>query len=175
MKKAVCKIAIIGILLPVVSIAQNSETDQRLIKAAYMLSVQSNRLSIIRNNLLDISKKNAALDKGKSPAKLQIKLLIENIFLIETICAYESLLLGTIEVMEGEKKIEQYQRHFSRLDTNTLIRLYQNFKSTQTNFARIDVKEINVLSDQVKKESLKVLRIVEATKNTLKRHVASTP
>ena len=41
----------------------------------------------------------------------------------ETICAYEGLLLKTIDNLEDNKKLEQYKFHYSRLNEFTLNRL----------------------------------------------------
>ena len=171
MKKAIFKISVICFLLPLASTAQDIEAELRLAKAGYILSVQANKLKILKNTISEISKKNALLQERNSPKSVHIHLLMENIFMIETICTYESILLGTLENLDGEKKNKQYRLHYSRLQKDTLKRLYQNFKNTQSSFARIHDKEINLLSNKVKKESLKVLRVVEDVINILKSQI----
>ena len=108
MKKAFCKVALICVLLPSVSIAQDNATEQRLKKAGYLLSVESSRLKILRTDLSKIRKENIVLNGLDNPEMFQITLLIENIFLAETICTYESLLLKTLDNLEEYKKLEQY-------------------------------------------------------------------
>ena len=161
MKKAFCKVALICVLLPSVSIAQDNATEQRLKKAGYLLSVESSRLKIVRTDLSKIRKKNIVLNGLDNPEMFQITLLIENIFLAETICTYESLLLKALDNLEEYKKLEQYNFHYSRLKESTLNRLYLNYKSTQTNIANIDDKEIIKLADKAKEEMLKVLQEIE--------------
>ena len=161
MKKAFCKVALICVLLPSVSIAQDNATEQRLKKAGYLLSVESSRLKILRTDLSKIRKKNIVLNGLDNPEMFQITLLIENIFLAETICTYESLLLKALDNLEEYKKLEQYNFHYSRLKESTLNRLYLNYKSTQTNIANIDDKEIIKLADKAKEEMLKVLQEIE--------------
>ena len=167
MKKVLCNIALIGFLLPSVSVAQDNAAQQKLIKVGYLLSVESVRLNTIRNEISEISKKNIALNEFNNPELYHITMLLENIFLIETICLYESLLLNALESMEERKKLERYKLHYSRLKKDTLKRLYLNFKSTQSNFAKIADKEVLILSDRVKKEMLKVLSLIEEVINIL--------
>ncbi len=175
MKKAFCKVALICVLLPSVSIGQDNATEQKLKKAGYLLSVESSRLRILRTDLSKIRKKNIVLNGLDNPEMFHITLLIENIFLAETICAYESLLLKTLDNLEQNKKLEQYNFHFSRLKESTLNRLYLNYKSTQTNIASIDDKEIIKLADEAKKEMLKVLQEIEGVITILQNQNRSTP
>ena len=174
MKKAIFEISVICLLLPLVSAAQDIEAEQKLARAGYILSAQANRLNILRNTISEISRKNTVLNEENSLEGVYIHLLMENIFLIETICTYESLFLGTLESLAAEKKKEQYRLHYTRLEKDTLKRLYQNFKSTQSNFARIENKDINLLSGNVKKESLRVLSVVEAVIKVMKSEVNRT-
>ena len=175
MKKAFCKVALICVLLPSVSIAQDNATEQRLKKAGYLLSVESSRLKILRTDLSKIRKKNIVLNGLDNPEMFQITLLIENIFLAETICTYESLLLKALDNLEEYKKLEQYNFHYSRLKESTLNRLYLNYKSTQTNIANIDDKEIIKLADKAKEEMLKVLQEIEGVITILQNQNRSTP
>ena len=175
MKKAFCKVALICVLLPSVSIAQDNATEQRLKKAGYLLSVESSRLKIVRTDLSKIRKKNIVLNGLDNPEMFQITLLIENIFLAETICTYESLLLKALDNLEEYKKLEQYNFHYSRLKESTLNRLYLNYKSTQTNIANIDDKEIIKLADKAKEEMLKVLQEIEGVITILQNQNRSTP
>ncbi len=172
MKKAFCIVALVCVLLPSVSIGQDNAAEQKLKKAGYLLSVESSRLKIIRTDLSKIRKKNIILNGLDNPELFHITLLIENIFLAETICAYESLLLKTLDNLEENKKIEQYNFHYSRLKESTLNRLYLNYKSTQTNIANIDDKEIIKLADKVKEEMLKVLEEIEGVITILQNQLS---
>jgi len=175
MKKDLYKVALICVLLPSVSIAQDNAAEQKLQKAGYLLSVESSRLKILRTDLSKIRKKNIVLDGLDNPQMFHITLLIENIFLAETICAYESLLLKTLDSLEENKKIEQYNFHHSRLKESTLIRLYLNYKSIQTNIAKIDDKEIIQLADKAKEAMLKVLQEIEGVIAILQNQTRSAP
>ena len=175
MKKDLYKVALICVLLPSVSIAQDNAAEQKLKKAGYLLSVESSRLKILRTDLSKIRKKNIVLDGLDNPQMFHITLLIENIFLAETICAYESLLLKTLDSLEENKKIEQYNFHYSRLKESTLIRLYLNYKSIQTNIAKIDDKEIIQLADKAKEAMLKVLQEIEGVIAILQNQTRSAP
>ena len=175
MKKAFCKVALICVLLPSISIAQDNAAEQKLKKAGYLLSVESSRLKILRTDLLKIMKKNIVLKGLDNPETCHITLLIENIFLAETICTYESLLIKSLDNLEEYKKLEQYNFHYSRLKKSTLNRLYLNFKSTQTSIANIDDKEILKLADKAKKEMLKVLQEIERVIAIFQNQNRSTP
>jgi hypothetical protein len=175
MKKAFCKVALFCVLLQSVSIAQNNAAEQKLQKAGYLLSVESSRLKILRTDLLKIRKKNTVLYGLDNPEMFHITLLIENIFLAETICTYESLLLKTLDNLEEYKKLEQYNFHYSRLKESTLNRLYLNYKSTQINISNINDKEIIKLADKAKEEMLKVLQEIEGVITILQNQNRSTP
>ena len=175
MKKAFCKVALICVLLPSISIAQDNAAEQKLKKAGYLLSVESSRLKILRTDLLKIMKKNIVLNGLNNPETCHITLLIENIFLAETICTYESLLIKSLDNLEEYKKLEQYNFHYSRLKKSTLNRLYLNFKSTQTSIANIDDNEIIKLADKAKEEMLKVLQEIERVIAIFQNQNRSTP
>jgi hypothetical protein len=175
MKKAFCKVALFCVLLQSVSIAQNNAAEQKLQKAGYLLSVESSRLKILRTDLLKIRKKNTVLYGLDNPEMFHITLLIENIFLAETICTYESLLLKTLDNLEEYKKLEQYNFHYSRLKESTLNRLYLNYKSTQINISNINDKEIIKLADKAKEEMLKILQEIEGVITILQNQNRSTP
>ena len=172
--KSLCCIALVVFLSAAVSIAQSSPAEENLIKAGYLLSVESNRLNKLRNEITEIRKKKMALNEPDNPEDMHIKMLIENVLLIETICMYESLLLNTFESIEEREKIDQYKLLYSRLKKDTLKRLYLNFKSTQTNFMSIEDNEISELSVSVKKEMLRVLRIIEEVISTLQSQIQGT-
>jgi len=175
MKMALCRVTLICVLLPSVSLAQDNAAEQKLKKAGYLLSVESIRLKILRTDLSKIRKKNIILNGLDNPQMLHISLLIENIFLAETICAYESLLLKTLDSLEENKKLEQYNFHYSRLKESTLNRLYLNYKSIQINIAKIDDKEIVRLADKAKEAMLTVLQEVEVVITILQNQTRSAP
>ena len=175
MKMALCKVTLICVLLPSVSLAQDNATEQKLKKAGYLLSVESMRLKILRTDLLNIRKKNIILNGLDNPQILHMSLLIENIFLAETICAYESLLLKTLDRLKENKKLEQYNFHYSRLKESTLNRLYLNYKSIQINIAKIDDKEIVRLADKAKETMLTVLQEIEVVMTILQNQTRSAP
>ncbi len=108
-----------------------------------------------------------------NPQMFHITLLIENIFLAETICAYESLLLKTLDNLEENKKLEQYNFHYSRLKEATLKRLYLNFTNTQTNIANIDDKEILQVADRAKEEMMIILQQIEGIITILQNQTRS--
>ena len=175
MKKALCKVALFCVLLPSFAIAQDNATEQKLKKAAYLLSVESSRLKIFRTDLSKIRKKNIVLSGLDNPKMFHITLLIENIFLAETICAYESLLLKIMDNLEENKKLEQYNIHYSRLNESTLNRLYLNYKSTLTSIANIDDKEILQFADKAKEAMLRVLQEIEGVITILQNQNKSAP
>jgi len=175
LKKALCKVALFCVLLPSFAIAQDNATEQKLKKAAYLLSVESSRLKIFRTDLSKIRKKNIVLSGLDNPKMFHITLLIENIFLAETICAYESLLLKIMDNLEENKKLEQYNIHYSRLNESTLNRLYLNYKSTLTSIANIDDKEILQFADKAKEAMLRVLQEIEGVITILQNQNKSAP
>jgi len=175
MKKVFCKVALICVLLPSLAIAQDNAAEQKLKKAAYLLSVESSRLKIFRTDLSKIRKKNIVLNGLDNPKMFHITLLIENIFLAETICVYESLLLKILDNLQGNKKLEQYNIHYSRLNESTLNRLYLNYKSTLTSIANIDDKEILQSADKAKEAMLRVLQEIEGVITILQNQNRSAP
>ena len=161
------------ILLTTASGAQENAAEQNLIRTGYLLSAESARLQILRENIAEVKRKKIALGQENSQEMCHISMLITNIFWVETICSYESLLLNSLQSMPDESKLEHYKLLHSRLKNNTLKNMYINFKSTQSNFARIDDQEILNLSDNVKKEMLEVLKLIEEEIDMLEGQVGS--
>ncbi len=64
---------------------------------------------------------------------------------------------------------------FWRIIKYKKYRLYLNYKSTQTNIANIDDKEIIKLAAKVKEEMLKVLQEIEGVITILQNQNRSTP
>ena len=175
MIKAFCKVALLCVFLPYVSIAQDNTAELKLQKIGYLLSVSSNRLEVIRTDLLKLRKKNLVLNGLDNPQMFYLALLIENILMAEIICSYEGLLLKTFDNLEDNKKLEQYNFHYSRLKESTLNRLYLINRSSQTNISNIDNKEIRLLADEAKEEILKVQQEIEGVINFLQNKTKSTP
>ena len=138
---------ILGIFLfATVAEAQDNATDQMLIKAGYLLSAESNKLSILREKITEIRRKKIGLNPENDPELSQISMLITNLFWVETICSYESLLLSSFQDVAEAKKPDYYRKQYSRLKNVTLKKMYFNFKSTQSNFANIADPEICQMS-----------------------------
>ena len=174
MKKAFYKVAVICVLLTSVSIGQDNSVEQTIQEAGYWLSVESSRLQMLRTDLSEIMKKKLVLKELNNQQMFHITLLIQNIFLAETICAYESLLLKSLDNLAENKKLEQYNFHYSRLKESTLKRLYINYQSTQTNIAKIGDKDIIQLADKAKEEMLKVLRQINGVISILQKRNTNT-
>ncbi|MDJ0819596.1 MAG: hypothetical protein QNJ58_25570 [Desulfobacterales bacterium] len=161
LNRLLCHIILGVYLLAAVAEAQDNATDQMMIKAGYLLSAESNRLSILREKITEIRRKKIGSNSENDPELSQISMLITNLFWVETICSYESLLLSSLQDVAEGKKPEYYRKQYSRLKNVTLKKMYFNFKSTQSNFTNIQDPEILALSGSVKKELLKVLKLIE--------------
>ncbi len=161
LNRLLCHIILGVYLLAAVAEAQDNATDQMMIKAGYLLSAESNRLSILREKITEIRRKKIGSNPENDPELSQISMLITNLFWVETICSYESLLLSSLQDVAEGKKPEYYRKQYSRLKNVTLKKMYFNFKSTQSNFANIQDPEILALSGSVKKELLNVLKLIE--------------
>ena len=163
------------VFLSSVSIAQDIVSEQKLQKAGYLLSVESVRLKILRADLIKIRKKIIVLNGLDNPQLIHITSLIDHIFLAETIFAYESLLLKTLNNLEENKKKEQYSFHYLRLKESTLNRLYLNYKSTQSNIGNIENKEILRLAEESKDAMLRALKEINNSISILGNQTKSTP
>ena len=175
MKKFFCVIASVGFLWPSVSFARDNAADQELIKAGYLLSVESVRLDALRNEIAEIKRKKLVLSDNNNRQICHINMLLENLFLTATICNYESILLNAFAGMQDQQKVEQYRLHHSRLKQDTLRKLYVNFQSTQSNFTNIDDQDILKLSDAVKEDMLKVLSLIEEVINIMQGQIRDIP
>ena len=148
-------------LLAAVAEAQDHAVAQMMIQAGEVLSAESNRVSVLREKITEIRRKKIGLNPVNDSEISQITMLITNLFWVETICSYESLLLSSLQDVAEGKKPDYYRKQYSRLKNVTLKKMYFNFKSTQSNFANIGDPEILALSGSVKKEMLNVLRLIE--------------
>ena len=86
---------------------------------------------------------------------------MENILLVETICMYEGILLGSMPNIEKGKVLEQYKVHHSQLKKDILKKLYVNYQGTQSCATNIDDKIILELADKAKAEMQTTLRVIE--------------
>jgi hypothetical protein len=105
MKKARCKVALICILFPFVSIAQDNAAEQKLQKAGYLLSIESIRLEIIRTDLSKITKKNNVFNGLDNSQIIHITLLIENIVFLQKPYVHTSAASGRERPVKSEKKL----------------------------------------------------------------------
>lgn len=163
MKKVLLIIASICILFHSVSMSQDNPIEQKLITSGYLLSKESNKFKLIRTELSEIRKKLIVLNGLDNSWMCYVTMLMENIFLAETVCMYESILLSTLQSIEERKKMEQYRLLDSRLRKVILKKLYLNYKNMQLNYAKIDDKAILELADKAKEEMLTTLRVIEGT------------
>jgi len=161
MKKTIYMIAAICILLASIARSQDNIAQQKLMRAGYLLTSESNKLRMLRSDLSEIKKKLVAIDSLDELEICHFTMLIENIFLAETICMYEGLLLGTIASMEDQKKLEFFRFHDSRLRKDLLKRLYLNYKNTQLHYTEIETKEALELADKAREEMITSLRVIE--------------
>ena len=107
LNRLLCHIILGVCLLAAVAEAQDNATDQMMIKAGYLLSAESNRLSILREKITEIRRKKIGSNPEDDPELSQISMLITNLFWVETICSYESLLLSSLQdVAEGKNVSE---------------------------------------------------------------------
>ena len=161
MKKVLLGITLVCFILSSVSFSQDQTADQKLITAGYLLFKESNKFKVLRSDISGMIKKSADLNDLDNAGLCHITMLIENIFLVETICMYEGILLGNMQNMEKSKKIEFYKIHRAQLKKDILNRLYLNYQSTQSNISNIDDKVTLQFADKAKQEMLISLRIIE--------------
>jgi hypothetical protein len=143
--------------------SQDNPIEQKLITSGYLLSKESNKFKLIRTELSEIRKKLIVLNGLDNSWMCYVTMLMENIFLAETVCMYESILLSTLQSIEERKKMEQYRLLDSRLRKVILKKLYLNYENMQLNYAKIDDKAILELADKAKEEMLTTLRVIEGT------------
>ena len=161
MKKVLLVIALTCFLLPSVSNSQDNTVEQKLITAGYLLYKESTKLKLLRSDLAEVIKKSRDLNELDNAEMCHISMLKENILLVETICMYEGIILGSIPNIEDGKKIEQYTLHHSQLKEDILNRLYLNYQSTQSCSANIEDKIVLEFADKAKEEMQMTLRVVE--------------
>ena len=169
MKKVLLGITLTCFLLHSVSISQDKTVDQKLITAGYLLFKESNEFKMLRSELFEMVKKSSDLNDLDNAGMCHINMLIENIFLVETICIYEGILLGNMQNMEESKKLEFYKLHQAQLKKDILNRLYLNYQSTQSNISNIDDKVTLQFADKAKQEMQTSLRLIEEVIRILQR------
>jgi len=175
MKKTIYMIAAFCILLPSIASSQDKVAQQKLMRAGYLLTSESNKLRMLRADLSEIKKKLIVINSLDEIEICHITMLIENIFLTETICMYEGILLGIMASTQEPKKLELYQFHHSRLRKDLLKRLYLNYKSTQLHYTKINAKEAVELADKAREEMITSLRVIEEVIDILQNPGNSNP
>jgi hypothetical protein len=161
MKKVLLVIALTCFLLPSVANSQDNTAEQKLITAGYLLYKESTKLKLLRSDLAEVMKKSKGLNELDIAEMCHITMLMENILLVETICMYEGILLGSMPNIEKGKIFEQYKVHHSQLKGDILNRLYVNYQGTQSCAANIDDKIILEFADKAKEEMQTTLRVIE--------------
>lgn len=111
--------------------------------------------------MAEVIKKSRELNELNNLEMCHITMLMENILLVETICMYEGILLGSMPNIEKEKKLEQYKLHHSLLKKDILKRLYLNYQGTQSCTANINDKIISEFADKAIQEMQTTLRVIE--------------
>jgi hypothetical protein len=116
---------------------------------------------MLRSDLSEIIKKSKTLNELDSKRIHPVNMLIENILLVETICMYEGIILGSTKNMQEAKKQEFYDLHLEQLQNDIMNRLYLNYQSTQSNISNIGDEAVLQIADQAKQEMQKTLRLIE--------------
>jgi hypothetical protein len=171
MKKVLLVVALTCFLLPSVSISQDDTAEQKLITAGYLLYKESTKLKLLRSDLAEEIKKSRDLNELDNLEMCHITMLMENILLVETICMYEGILLGSMPNIEKGKILEQYKVHHSQLKKDILKRLYVNYQGTQSCTVNIDHKIILEFADNAKEEMQTTLRVIEEVINILQSQI----
>jgi len=171
MKKVLLLIASTCFLLPSVSNSQDNNVEQKLITAGYLLYKESKNLKMLRSDLAEVIKKSRDLNELDNLEMCHITMLMENILLVETICMYEGILLGSMPNIEKGKILEQYKAHHSQLKEDILQRLYLNYKGTQSCATNIDDKIILEFADKAKEQMQTILRVIEEVIKILQSHI----
>lgn len=161
MKKVLLVIALTCFLLPSVSNSQDNTVEQKLITAGYLLYKESTKLKLLRSDLAEVMKKSKDLNELDIAEMCHINMLMENILLVETICMYEGIILGSMPNIKKGKIFEQYKVHHSQLKMDILNRLYLNYQGTQSCSANIEAKIVLEFADKAKEEMQTTLRVIE--------------
>jgi hypothetical protein len=158
MKKVLLVIALTCFLLPSVSYSQDKTVEQKLITAGYLLYKESIKLKLLRSDLAEVIKKSRDLNELDNAEMCHITMLKENILLVETICMYEGIILGSIPNIEDGKKLEQYTLHHSQLkedifEDKTVLEFADNAKEEMQTTLRVIEEVIKILQSQIKTNS----------------------
>jgi hypothetical protein len=81
--------------------------------------------------------------------------------MVEMICKYEGLILGTLHQLDENDRLPRYKVHENRLKNYTLKSLYLQYKAIQPGNVKLDVKEVVELADKAKKEIASVGKLIE--------------
>lgn len=162
MKRLAFVIAVACVFLSPIAISQQGNvTEEKLMTAGYLLLKSSGNFKMMRNDLSALIRKYQDLDEWDMDRKCPIYLLQEHILMVETICKYESVLLGTMKDLEESQKAEQYAYHHTLVKEDVLNRLYLNYQRFQSTYAGIDDKLFLEIADRTEEEMIQALRIVE--------------
>jgi hypothetical protein len=101
--------------------------------------------------------------------------LIENISLVEIICRYEGLILGTLHQIGENNRLTQYRVHENRLRHYTLKNLYLHYKATQADNAKVEEEAILVFADKANKEMSTVAVLIEEVIEILQSQSSPSP
>lgn len=175
MKKALFIILLVGLLGPDKSISQDNSLIQRISLAGYGLIKKSNELNIIKTDLIDARKKLLNIGALDDLGVCYISRLIENISLVEMICKYEGLILGTLHQIGENSRLTQYKVHEKRLKHYTLKSLYLHYKATQPGNANVEDKVVLELADKAKKEMSAIAELVEEIIKILQSQSSANP
>jgi hypothetical protein len=166
---------LVGLMGPDKSISQDNATIQRISLAGYGLIKESNELSIIKTDLIEAKKKLLNIGALDDLGVCYISRLIENISLVEMICKYEGLILGTLHQTDENNRLTQYKVHENRLKHYTLKSLYLHYKGTQVGNANIKDKVVLELADKAKNEMSAVAELVEEVIKILQSQIIANP
>ena len=175
MKRALILVLLVGLLGPEKLSSQDNLTLQRISFVGYGLLKKSNDLNIIKTDLIKTKKKLLNIDALNDLEICFISRLIENISLVEIICRYEGLILGTLHQIGEKNRLTQYRVHENRLRHYTLKNLYLHYKATQADNAKVEEEVILVFADKASKEMSTVAELIEEVIEILQSQSSPSP
>ena len=175
MKKALLMISLVGLIGSEAAIPKENAVFQRISLIGYSLLKESNELRIIKNDLIDTKRKLIHLDDLNELGTCHMSRLIENISVVEIICKYEGLILGTLHQTDLKNRLKQYEVHKNRLKDFTLKSLYLHYKATQPDNAKVGDKVILELTNKARKEMSVVAELIEEVMEILQPQSSVSP
>ena len=175
MKKAFFIITVLAVLTPSASVPLDKTVEQKLLAKGYSLLKASNELNIIRTDVMQFSQKFVNPDELNDLQLCQISSLIENIAIAEIICKHESIILGTLQYIEADQKLEQYkilEKHLKEDALKSLYAAYQNSGSVSANLAD---KEIFYFVYKAKEEMRTATAVFEEVIDILQSQIKTNP